>query len=807
LFIVKFMTQHRKLKPEELRIDIAMADEISEDYSENSWGVIGQPRAVQALEMGLSINAKGYNIFVTGESGTGRYTAVQEILKRHRAKTVPLEDIAYAFNFDKPENPRVIYFPEGEAHRFKETLEALVEKMKQIIREKLKSQAYTVRRDNLIGETEKNENRELKDFEEVLKTAGFCTIQLGDEEADEELSADLVPVFKDEPVTFDELHDLIGQEPEEGEEAVTEEFWMAKREAYFGLVDRMKNLYEKLQKARRTLQEKLEELQSELVGPALKHEMDLIRLDWKGEQYSPYLVGLEKDILANLDIFTLDEEEDGEELEEELRRYTINIIVDNSGTKERPVIRETNPTRANLFGTIESRTEISGDTKTNFTMIRAGSLLKASGGVLILRADDLLAQDNVWTELKRVIDTEQVELELPPSPLGPPTAGMKPQPVRFNTKIILIGQERLYDILSAIDGDLRKYFKIPAEFNSWMPRDPKTTDEYVRFIRSFIEKYDLKKITLSGLEETIRYGVLLAERKDQLSTRFSLISDLIREADYWAGQLGKTEIDNEAVRRAMECRQYLYDLPEETILEQVEKGSLLIDVEGSEVGSVNGLAVLERGNFFSFGCTMKITATVGAGKEGIINIEREAGLSGEIHNKGILILEGYLRNRYARNLPLSLYAGICVEQNYYEIEGDSASSTELYALLSAIAGVPLRQDLAVTGSVNQFGVIQPVGGVTEKVEGFFRICCMKGLSGEQGVILPRQNVENLLPSRELMQAMERGVFHIYPVSTIDEGMEILTGIPAGSPDGSRRSNRGTLYEMIREELVHLNKIS
>jgi predicted ATP-dependent protease len=481
--------------------------------------------------------------------------------------------------------------------------------------------------------------------------------------------------------------------------------------------------------------------------------------------------------------------------------------VDNSGTAERPVIRETNPTRANLFGTIESRTEISGDTKTNFTMIRAGSLLKAGGGVLILRADDLINQENVWTELKRVIDTEQVELELPHSPLGPPTAGMKPEPVKFNTKIILIGQDRLYDILSAIDGDLRKYFKIPAEFNSWMPRSAKTTAEYVRFIRSFIEKYDLKKATFSGLEEMIRYGVLLSERKDQLTTRFSLISDLIRESDYWAGQLGKGEIDTEAVRRAMECRQYLYDMPEETILEQVEKGSLLISVEGSEVGSVNGLAVLERGNFFSFGCTMKITATVGAGKEGIINIEREAGLSGEIHNKGILILEGYLRNRYARNLPLSLYAGICVEQNYYEIEGDSASSTELYALLSAIAGAPLRQDLAVTGSVNQFGVIQPVGGVTEKVEGFFRICCMKGLSGEQGVILPRQNIENLLPSRELMQALEKGVFHIYPVSSIDEGMEILTGVDAGSPDRSRKENRGTLYEMIREELIHLNKIS
>ncbi len=806
MFILKFMIHHKELKPEELRINIDLSESISEDYSDNSWGVIGQPRAVQALEMGLSINAKGYNIFVTGESGTGRYTAVMEILKKYKEKKEPLEDVAYVFNFDKPENPRVMYFPEGQARLFRDTLTSLVERMKLLIGEKLKSVAYTEKRDNLIGETEKNENRQLKEFEDVLAKAGFCTVQLGNEDDGDDLSADLVPVYKDEPLTFDELHDLIGQEGEEGEE-VTEEFWMKKREIYFGLVDRMKGLYEKLQKARRTLQENLEELQSELIGPALKHEMDMIRLDWKGEQYGTYLNGMEKDILANLDIFTLDEEEDEEELTEELRRYSLNIIVDNSKTKERPVIRETNPTRSNLFGTIEARTEISGDTKTNFTMIRAGSLLKARGGVIILRADDLIQQDSVWNDIKRVIDTGQIELELPPNPLGPPTAGMKPEPVNFNTKIILIGQERLYDILSAIDGDLRKYFKIPAEFNSWMPRSDKTTEEYVRFIRSFVEKYGLCEVTVNGLKEIIRYGILLAERQDQLSTRFSLISDLIREADYWAKQNGKDKIDGEAVQKAMECRQYLYDLPEETMLEQVEKGTLLISVEGKEIGSVNGLAVLERGNFFSFGCTMKITATVGAGKEGIINIEREAGLSGDIHSKGILILEGYLRNRYARNLPLSLYAGICVEQNYYEIEGDSASSTELYALLSAIAGVPLRQDMAVTGSVNQFGVIQPVGGVTEKVEGFFRICCLKGLSGEQGVIIPKQNVENLLPSEELLQAIEKGIFHIYPVTTIDEGMEILTGYPSGSPDNGKRKNRGSLYELIREELIHLNKIS
>jgi predicted ATP-dependent protease len=681
--------------------------------------------------------------------------------------------------------------------------------MKMIISEKLKSHAYTNRRDKLISDTEQNENRELKVFEDILAKAEFCTVQLGDEGEEEELAADLIPIHNGEPLTFDELHDLIDKEPEEGNESlrVTEKLWKEKREVYFGLVDQMKTLYEELQRARKKLQEELEKLQSEIIGPFLSHEMDLIRLDWKREEYTSFLAEMEKDILANLDIFTLDEDEDEEELEEAIRRYTINIIVDNYKVNEIPIIRETNPTKANLFGTIETNTEITGESRTNFTMIRAGSLLKASGGVLILRADDLLSQDNVWSELKRVIDTEQVELELPISPLGPSTAGMKPQPVKFTTKIILIGQERLYDILSAIDGDLRKYFKIPAEFNSWMPRSTQTTAEYVRFIRSFVEKYDLKQVTMDGLEEMIRYGVRLAERKDQLSTCFSLISDLIREADYWAEQLNKDKIDGMAVQKAMDTRQYLYDLPEESILEQIEKGALLIDVTGSKIGSVNGMAVLERGNFFSFGCTMKITATVGAGKEGIINIEREAGLSGDIHSKGILILEGCLRRHYARNLPLSLYAGICVEQNYYEIEGDSASSTELYALLSAIAGVPLRQDLAVTGSVNQFGIIQPVGGVTEKVEGFFRICCMKGLTGDQGIILPEQNIENLLPSRELLEAIEKGVFHIYPITTIDQGLEILTGIPAGSPDAGKRENRGTLYEKIREELIQLHKIS
>jgi len=786
----------RELSWEELRIIPEIPEDISEDYSTNDWGVIGQPRAVQALEMGLTIRGKGYNLFVTGESGTGRNTAVMEILKQFREKKSPLQDIVYVYHFEDSKSPQVLIFPEGEAERFRDQINHFIEKIKTLVNEKLESEAYKEERDQKIKDTERIENQMLNQFDTQLKEKDFCMVQMEDE--DESPSTDIAPLLDGKPFTFEDLHDQVG------EGKITEEEWTARREVYFHLMDQMKAIYGELKVNRRKLDNDLDELRSRLVKPALTRELNLLRQEWVIPKCQSYLNSMEKDIMQNLDLFSLEEED---ELSESLLRYDVNILVNNKDSKKVPVIRESNPTRSNLFGSIEARYEMTGECQTNFMMIQAGSILKASGGYLILRATDLLANESIWGELKRSIETESVELEIQSSPLGNPGVTMKPEPVPYNTKIIVLGPERLYDNLSVVDGDFRKFFKISAEFNSWMPMNSSTTEEYLRFIYSYSEKYGLMSINHDGIEEVIRQGIRLAERRDQLSTRFSLISDLLRESDYHAEKAGKNTIDRQAVLDAVATRRHMFNLPEEEMLDQIKKDHLLLDVEGEAMGTINGLAILERGSEFSFGCPMRITASVGAGKEGIINIEREAGLSGEIHSKGMLILEGYLRNRYSRDLPLSLFASICVEQNYYEIEGDSASSAELYALLSAIGQIPLRQDLAVTGSVNQFGRIQPVGGVTDKIEGFYRICKIKGFTGTQGVLIPRQNVDNLVLSAEVLEAVKKGIFHIYPVENIDRGMELLTGLEAGSPEWKGKLAKESIFGIISGELMNLVKNS
>lgn len=783
----------QELDWKDLNIELELPEGLSRDYSSNDWGVIGQPRAVEALEMGLSIHAKGYNLFVTGESGTGRNTAVMEILKDFRKKKQALKDIVYVYNFEDSKSPRVLLFSEGKAQNFKDQLAQFIEKIKSLVNEKLESKAYKEHRDEKIKETEKNENKILNDFEQLLKEQDFCLVQLEDEE--EGTSTDIAPIYDEKPLSFEELHDLVA------EKKLTEEEWTAKREKYFHLMDRMKKIYDELKINRNKLDETLDELRSTLVKPALIRELNLLRDEWK--EPGNWFSSLEKDIMHHLDLFTIDSDEEDSDLE----RYGVNILVDNGNSTEVPIIRESNPNRSNLFGSIEARYEVTGECISSFMMIQAGSILKANGGFLILRAADLLASDSIWGELKRSIETGSVELEMQSSPLGTSGVTMKPEAVPCNTKIIILGPENLYDSLCMLDSDFRKLFKVSAEFNSWMPFNKETLSEYIRFIYSYQEKYALKELSDDGVKEVITQGIRITGRNDQLSTRFSLISDLLRESDYRARKNGLEKINRDSVRQAIEARKRMFNLPEEEMLDQISKGHLLLDVKGEATGTVNGLAILERGSEFSFGCPMRITATVGAGKEGIINIEREAGLSGEIHNKGMLILEGYLRNRYAREMPLSLFASICVEQNYYEIEGDSASSAELYALLSAIGKFPLRQDLAVTGSVNQFGKIQPVGGVSDKVEGFYKICRIKGFTGEQGVIIPEQNIDNLLLTPDIVEFVKKGEFHIYPVNSIDQGLELLSEIPAGSPEWKGKKSRESLFGIISSELINLIKIS
>jgi len=788
-----------ELSLEDILLDIEIPPQDSSNETQNSkhWAMVGQSRAVWALKMGISIRAKGYNIYVAGESGTGKHTAIMDILSRNRAKNgSSLRDIAYVQDFQDPDKPCALIFPEGRARFFKEEISLLLDRLNDRIAHDLDAESYKSKRDSLIAEVENSETRILSDFETQLETVGFKTIQTND--AVDGRATDIAPFIDGKIVLFEDLQDLVASGK------IPESVWRDSRERYFTYLDAMKQIYRKIRIAREKLDETLISLKKETIGPGINEECSAISENWEDEDIRTYLKNLEDDAIENSDWFTKDSEEvDDTDLN---IRYGINIVVDRFGFDKLPVIRETNPSKASLFGAIEAKYDASNELKTNLMMIKPGALLEADGGFLILQAEDILSKEGLWMDFKRALQTGLAAPEIQSTPLGPLPILMKPVPVMFDATVILVGPARIYESLCSQDDDFSKLFKIAAEFSSTMPREAKTENEYALFARDLVKKEDLLPISSDGIVGVIAYGVFLAEKRDRLSTRFSLIADLIREAHYGASMKGKTKIDIEVVKAAIAMRECMGNLPEEMLIDQIRDGSLLIDVEGNKTGVVNGLAVLERG-FYTFGTPLRITVAVGPGKGGVINIEREAGLSGELHDKGVFLLEGYLRHRYARKQQLSMTASIAVEQSFHEIDGDSASVSELVALLSAIADIPVRQDVAVTGAINQQGIILPVSGVHEKIQGFFKACEARGLTGCQGVVIPARNSQSVILSDRVISAVRKSKFHVWVADNIDEVMALLTGKNAGRRRRSGKFESGSFNEAVRRGLIELAKLS
>jgi predicted ATP-dependent protease len=484
-----------------------------------------------------------------------------------------------------------------------------------------------------------------------------------------------------------------------------------------------------------------------------------------------------------------------------LARYGANIVIDHEGLLSAPVIIENHPSSANLFGTVEPKPDDEGDTRTAYLRIRAGSFLRASGGFLVLKAEDVVADEEAWLNLKRALQDGKADIQGRDTPMGP-AGWLKPEAPNADVKVVMIGGESSYDILYQGDPDFQKLFKVHAEFDSSMPMDAAALRDYAAFARRVSDDEKLLPLAPSGLAAVIEQGARLAEYRNRLSTRFGAIADLLRESDYRARLSGGLEIGDSDVRGAVETRSHLANLPEEKLEDMMASGEIILQAFGTAVGRVNGLAVHDRG-YYAFGMPAVISAQVSPGEGGVINIEGESGLSGEIYDKAVLIVEGFLRSHYARDFPLAVTASICFEQSYTAVEGDSASSTAVYALLSAIAGIPLRQDIAVTGSLNQLGQVQPVGGANEKIEGFYRVCCHAGLSGTQGVMIPRRNVVNLTLSREVQDAVASASFHIWAVSTIDEGVAVLTGMSSGSADSCGDFPPDSFNGKVRRELLHM----
>lgn len=736
---------------------------------------IGQERAVRALNFGLGLKRTGYNVFVTGPQGSGRSTHARQIaLARAREEPVP-GDWVYVYNFRSPDRPLALHLPPGMGLKLAEGMDLLVAELRVRIPRAFGSEEYQRQRGNLLQSAQDRSNALLTEVEQAAREHGFALRRS---------SAGLVsvPLTGAEPLSAEEFARLPPARREEIE---------ARAREVQALVEETLRRIRAVEKEAR---EAVEALDRQVALLVVRPAMAELREAFAAfPRVLEFLDAVEADLLKNIDLFREQEGEAGGPLlplvrlpqEARFHRYKVNPFVTHEGEQGAPVVVETNPTYYNLFGKIEYRNHL-GALVTDFTMIKPGAVHRANGGYLILQAQDLLTSFMSWEALKRVLKTGEAKVEdLGESFRLVPAAGLNPEPIPVQLKVILIGHPLLYHLLYLYDEDFGKLFKIKADFATDMPRTPENVRTYVSFIAGQARERGLLPFHRDAVARILQHSSRLAEDRNKLSLRLHEIIDLMVEASAWASQEGRSMVTGHDVRRAVAEKVYRSNLLEERIFERIRDGQVLVDVTGEAVGQVNGISVIDLGDY-TFGKPTRITARVYLGDEGILDIERESKLSGNIHHKGVLILAGYLGGEYARDHPLSLSARLVFEQLYEEVEGDSAASAELYALLSALSGLPIRQGIAVTGSVNQRGEIQPVGGVTEKVEGFFAACRLKGLTGEQGVIIPAQNLGNLILQEPVLEAVAAGRFHIWAIRHVDEGIEILTGVPAGKrgPDGT-----------------------
>jgi ATP-dependent Lon protease len=759
--------------------------------------IIGQDRALKAIQTGLDIQTRGYNIFITGMVGTGRTTTIQRLLERLE-KTAPIpDDLLYVHNFKTPDEPTVIALPAGQGRLFRKGMEDLIAMLQRHVPELLKSQYYADGRDRTVEAQQKKQKDLLKAFEDKAARHGFTLIQV---QVGFFSRPELVPVVNDEPVPFPKLEAMVK------DKAFAQKDLDALRRSYEELSGEMERVFEQLRELDEETRRRLRAWDEETITPIIKGAVAELRARFPQPKVGDYLADVERSLVPAIDLFK-NQKKDKEEPEREpaperFLEYRVNLLVDNGDLRSAPVIMETNPNYPNLFGSIEFVTTRAGFLQTDFTRIKAGSFLKANGGYLVVNALDALVEPGVWPTLKRTLRNQIFEVQNFASLYLFSQARLKPEPVKVDVKVVLIGDGTIYNLLYAMDEDFKKIFRIKAEFDSEMPKTDQAVHDYVRFITKIVDMDKLRPFDRTGFAAVVEYGTRIAGRQGKVSTRFHVIADVVREAAYWAGRAGHEIVGREDVERAVRERFERVSLIEDKIQEMIEEGTILIDTEGEVVGQVNGLSVYDMGQF-AFGKPTRITARTSVGRAGVINIEREADLSGPTHNKGVLILGGYLRGQYAQKQPFSLSASLAFEQSYGGVDGDSASSTEVYALLSSLSGLPLRQDTAVTGSLNQKGEIQPIGGVNEKIEGFFDVCRARGLSGSQGVIIPHQNVRNLMLRGDVVEAVAAGRFHVYPVKTVDEGIEILTGVEAGTRDKDGRFEPGTVHGLVELEMQRL----
>lgn len=769
--------------------------------------IVGQPRAIEALRLGAELQAKGYNIFVTGLSGTGRLTTVQHILEKVTSTCPITFDFCYVNNFSEEDRPRLVKLPRGRGKEFARAMADVVAFLRGRIPKIFEEELYQQSKRKIFDEYQSREKQILDAFDERILPFGFMRGQLETEQG--LLQPEVFPIIDGKAVAVETLDELVveGKMPKEIADKIKAN-WRKFHNEIYDLARVSMKIMQEYRKAMTENDKKNAEI-------AVTSVLDAVKTTFNNPAVNIYIDEATKYILEHLTLFVPStaagvpgsEAEKDDKEGDDFRLFTVNVILDNSNTVSAPVVTETTPSYSNLFGSIERVFDKRGGYwRTDFTKIKAGALLKADQGFLIVNANDLYSEPGVWTALKRVLLYDKIDIQNFDSYYQFSQATLKPESIDVNVKVIIIGGMSLYHMLFHYEKGFKKMFKVHAQFDYESERSEEMLMNYAGFIAKICVEESLPHVAPDGVGAIIEWAVEAAGSQKRITLKFSDVADILREAAFYDRSGSNTLIKREAVQKAIEWRRRRNDLLDEKIKYQITEGTMLIDTQGERVGQINGLTVYNNG-FISFGKPARITAIVSAGNSGIINVEREADMSGAIHNKGVLIITGFLREKFAQTRPMSLTASIAFEQSYGGIDGDSASAAEIFIILSALTKVPIKQSFAITGSLNQKGDIQPIGGVNEKIRGFYEVCKERGLNGDNGVIIPKQNVNDLMLDDDIIADVKAGKFRIYPISTIEQGAEIIMGIKAGELDDKGLYPADSLYGKVVARLDELHKAS
>lgn len=762
--------------------------------------IVGQDRAVEAVQFAIQMRREGYNLFALGPEGIGKHTVIRQYLASRAARDPVPSDWCYVHDFEQPQKPRALRLPAGRGAQLRDDMARFATEIRSAIPAAFDSEQYRNRKEALEEQLKKQRENAIADLEQRARELDVVIIRTP-------VGVGFAPARNGEVIGSEEFKRL----PEVEQRRLTEAMKIVEAQ--------LEETLRKVPRWEREHREKVRQLDREVTKAAVDHLIDELRGRYADlPAVVAYLEAVEADVVDNAAELLTAAQAEGGGLPAALRsavagadgpvlkRYQVNLLVDNSATTGAPVVYEDHPTYQNLVGRVEYLSQL-GALVTDFTLVKPGALHRANGGYLVLDARDVLLQPYAWEGLKRAIRSREIRIESLGQALSLiSTVSLEPEPIPLDLKIALVGDRLLYYLLCEHDPDFLELFKVQADFEEEIDRSPETDLLYAQLIGTIARREGMRPLDRGAVARVIEQASRLISDAEKLSTHMRSISDLVREADHWAGDAGKEHLTADDVQRAIDARLRRAGRLRERVQEAIRRGTILIDTDGARVGQVNGLSVTQLGEL-AFGMPTRITARVRLGRGDVVDIEREVELGGPIHSKGVLILAGFLGGRFAAERPLTLHASLVFEQSYSGVEGDSASLAELCALLSSLSGLPIRQDLAITGSVNQHGAVQPIGGVNEKIEGFFDVCVARGLTGRQGVVIPAANRKNLMLRRDVVEAAEAGRFHVYAVETVDEAIALLTGRPAGEPGEDGTYPADSVNGLVEARLVELAELA